>query len=170
MMQRLKLQLTNEFKTVKVNDAFVTSLNYFTTPEIIKQPFSNQAVLETHPSLSKFVKLNPSIEEHFVNDLKIKTIQHNIRVIAKYYKRIRLARFSELLNLTRDEIEDYLSDLSSEGDIHIKIDRPSGIVTFQQPKQPEEVLSEWSSDVSKMLNLMESTCHLINRENMVYKA
>jgi hypothetical protein len=33
-----------------------------------------------------------------------------------------------------------------------------------------QVLTEWSADIGQLLHLMEATCHLINRENMVYKA
>lgn len=93
-----------------------------------------------------------------------------MRVVAKYFKRITLLRLGELLQLGSDDLEMYLSEMSFAGDLHVKIDRPAGIVSFQSKKQPEEVLSDWSSDIGRMLRLMESTCHLINRENMVYKA
>ena len=66
-------------------------------------------------------------------------------------------------------LEQHLGDLSVSGDAYVKIDRPAGIVSFRSPRQPAEVLSDWSSDIGKLLSLMETTCHLINRENMVYK-
>jgi 26S proteasome regulatory subunit N5 len=61
--------------------------------------------------------------------------------------------------------------VQTEGDvgIYVKIDRPAGIVDFTRPRAAETVLSDWASDVHKMLSLMESTCHLINRETMVHK-
>ena len=96
-------------------------------------------------------------------------IQHNIRVIARYYKRIRMTRVSTLLNLSMLDAEKHLSDMSAAGDLHLKIDRPIGIVDFVEKQRPEEVLTEWSNDMAKMMQLMESTCHLIHRENMVYK-
>jgi 26S proteasome regulatory subunit N5 len=33
----------------------------------------------------------------------------------------------------------------------------------------EETLSEWSSDLGQLLGLVERTCHLINKENMIHK-
>jgi len=59
--------------------------------------------------------------------------------------------------------------MSSDGDIYVKIDRPAGVVAFEKPRAPEAVLSDWASDMGKLLGIMESTCHLINRENMVHK-
>ena len=60
--------------------------------------------------------------------------------------------------------------MSAHGELYIKIDRPNGIVTFQAKRSPEEVLSDWSSDLDKMMHLMEDTFHLINREIVVHKA
>lgn len=34
---------------------------------------------------------------------------------------------------------------------------------------PETVLSDWSSDISKLLTLMESTCHLISERTWLTK-
>ena len=41
-------------------------------------------------------------------------------------------------------------------------------VRFAKPKPPDEVLEDWASDVSKMLSLVEMTCHLINKETMLH--
>lgn len=53
--------------------------------------------------------------------------------------------------------------------LYVKIDRPSGVVSFQQPRSAEEVLSDWSSDLGKLLGILEATTHLIHRETMVHK-
>jgi hypothetical protein len=53
--------------------------------------------------------------------------------------------------------------------LYIRINRPAGIVSFQRPHSPESTLSEWAHGITGLLDLMETTCHLINRENMVYK-
>lgn len=45
--------------------------------------------------------------------------------------------------------------------MYAKIDRPAGIVTFVRPKTGDEVLNEWSSDVGKLMGLVEKSCHLI---------
>lgn len=76
---------------------------------------------------------------------------------------------AEMLGLQEDVLEAQLSEMSSNGEIFVKIDRPRGIISFTAPTAPEEVLSDWAGEISSMLSLMESTCHLINRENMVHK-
>lgn len=56
----------------------------------------------------------------------------NIRMIAKYYTRIRLSRMSELLDWPEKNTEDFLCQLVVDGIIPgTKIDRPAGIVNFQ---------------------------------------
>ena len=74
-----------------------------------------------------------------------------------------------MLGLDLDQLEQFLGEMSSSGDIYVKIDRPAGIVSFLQPRSPDTVLGDWAADISSLLGLMEATCHLINRENMVHK-
>ena len=57
----------------------------------------------------------------------------------------------------------------ASGDISVKIDRPAGVINFSSIRPTEAILSDWSSDITKVLNMIESTSHLINRENMIYK-
>ena len=40
---------------------------------------------------------------------------------------------------------------------------------FAATKTPNELLNDWSDDISQLLNTLESTCHLIHKENMVHK-
>ena len=94
--------------------------------------------------------------------------RQNIRIIAKYYSRIRFNRLCSLLSLEHKDTEAALSEMVSDKFIYAKIDRPAGVVSFTRKKPAEEVLAEWSSDVSTLLGLVERTCHLINKENMVY--
>ena len=53
--------------------------------------------------------------------------------------------------------------------VYAKIDRPKGIVVFSQPKTPNALLNDWSSDISSLLTMLEGTCHLIHKENMIHK-
>lgn len=171
MMHRLHKQFSStvEGSEIHISPVFKQTLQLFVTDEIIPTPFEGQEFLESHSSVHKISSINAELPSKFVTLLKDRVIQHNIRVVAKYYKRIRSARLCQLLRLTQDELEMYLSELSGDGDIPIRIDRPAGIITFQQKKSAEETLSDWSYDVTKMLQLTESTCHLINREIMVHK-
>jgi 26S proteasome regulatory subunit N5 len=58
----------------------------------------------------------------------------------------------------------------SEKDLVAKIDRPGGIVVFHKEisKDANTLLNNWSSSISELLNLVETTCHLINKENMMH--
>mmetsp|Transcript_29938 Transcript_29938/g.41724 ORF Transcript_29938/g.41724 Transcript_29938/m.41724 type:complete len:447 (-) Transcript_29938:103-1443(-) len=96
-------------------------------------------------------------------------VQHNIRVLSKYYSRIKSERLAFLLGLSEEKTEAYLSEMVQSKQLHAKIDRPAQIVTFARKKTANEVVDEWSSDVSKLLGLVEKTCHLINKEMMVAK-
>ena len=58
---------------------------------------------------------------------------------------------------------------ATDGTLVAKIDRPAKIIQFTPPKPPEEALSDWAADISKMLTLVDNTCHLINKEHMVHK-
>eukprot|EP01038_Epipyxis_sp_PR26KG_P008428 gene8428-11402_t len=168
MMQRIKKRLQTS-KELILHNTYLSTLTFFTTDEIIPIPFLNQSILENHSSIVLVASRNPDTKLFFINQLRDRIIQHNLRVIAKYYKRIRSARLEVLLGLSANELELQISTIASSGDLFVKIDRPAGIISFEQKKLPEYVLSEWASDLNKMLNLMEGTCHLINRENMVYK-
>ena len=63
-----------------------------------------------------------------------------------------------------------MSDLVVNGSISAKIDRPAGVISFSKPKEPVEILNGWKNNISDLLNLIEKTCHLIQRENMVQQA
>jgi len=42
-------------------------------------------------------------------------------------------------------------------------------VTFAKPQDSNDQLETWSRDISDVINLVEKTCHLINKENMLYQ-
>jgi len=102
-------------------------------------------------------------------DFKKRVVEHNIRVIEGYYRRITMKRLAQLLNLSEEDSEKFISDLVVSKSIFAKIDRPAGIVTFRKRKDANEFLNEWSSNVNNLLDLLEKTCHLVHRENMVHK-
>jgi 26S proteasome regulatory subunit N5 len=146
MLHRLKKQLSTDFKSILLNSStlhpvFPSVLTLLTTKEIIPSPFPNQReLIENHPSLSKIsILASEETRDFFIALLRTRVIQHNLRTVAFYYNRIRFSRLCELLNLSYDELESQLSDISSSGDLHLKIDRPAGIISFLEKKSPEEV-------------------------------
>lgn len=169
MLQKVKTLLsTGDWKDIKINAIHKQVLNLFTTNEIIITPFSNQDEFLKQENFTRY-DFDGTSTKHFLHLFEVRIIEHNLRMIAKYYQRIRLSRLSELLSLSQEVLETHLSALSFSGDIILKIDRPNGIVSFEKKRSAEEVLSEWSSDINQMMSLIETTCHLINRENMVHK-
>lgn len=94
-------------------------------------------------------------------------VQHNVRVISKCYTRIRSSRLSFLLGLDAATTEAVLSELVSSKHLYGRIDRPAGIVVFARPRPATEVMTEWSRDVDSVLNVLERTTHLIQKEYMV---
>ena len=163
MMHRLKL-----LKDIEDNSLCLGALTLFTTDEIIPYPFAGQELLQNHTCFeAKYI--DTECAEEFKKNFHLRVIQHNIRTCAKYYKRMHVATLGQMLGLQQDDLEKHLSEMAGTGDVYLKIDRPKGIVSFAKPALPETVLSDWSSDMDKLLGLMENTCHLINREEMVHK-
>lgn len=104
---------------------------------------------------------NPTIhKQHFKKQL----IQHNIRVIAQYYDRIYLKRMAQLIGVSLDETETELCDSINNKLVLAKVDRVKGSVNFKQRKNENETLNEWRFDIHKILDLVDHTCNLINRE------
>jgi len=107
--------------------------------------------------------------ELFWEEFRLRIIEHNIRVVEKYYKRVTTKRLSSLLSLTEKDTEAHLGRMVVSGSIYAKIDRPHGIVVFRKTQTPSATLNLWTNDLDSLLKIVENTCHLIERENMVYK-
>jgi 26S proteasome regulatory subunit N5 len=100
-------------------------------------------------------------------DLRKRVIEHNVRVVAKYYTRIETGRLTQLLDLTEEETEKYISDLVTSKTIYAKIDRPARIVNFAKPRDADDILNEWSGNMKSLLGLLERIDHLITKEEMM---
>ncbi len=66
------------------------------------------------------------------------------------------------------ESEHFLSHLVTKKTIFARIDRPAGLVSFRQSKDPSEMLNEWSNNLNSLMSLVGKTTHLINKEEMVH--
>jgi len=90
-------------------------------------------------------------------------------VVSKYYSRITTKRLSTLLCLSQEETEKHVSDMVVAAAMHAKIDRPAGIVKFAKRQSPDELLNKWSSNLAKLLEVVERSCQQIQKESMVHK-
>jgi hypothetical protein len=97
-----------------------------------------------------------------------RVVQHNIRVAAGAYTRVRFPRLAEVLGLDAPTTEAMVSELVSDKSIYARIDRPSGVVVFERPRPPTEVLSDWAADLEEVLGLVEKASHQIQKEYMVH--
>jgi len=102
--------------------------------------------------------------------LKKRNVQHNIKVVSEYYDQINTSRLCELLGLSDKETETELSELVCSKFVHAKIDRPAGRIKFGLPPTYTDRLNDWGGSISKMLDLVENTCHLIQKEQMIHAA
>ncbi|RLM85690.1 hypothetical protein C2845_PM04G14310 [Panicum miliaceum] len=108
-------------------------------------------------------------------DLKLRIIEHallslNILVVSEYYSRITLKRIADLLCLSLQEAEKHLSDMVNSKSLIAKIDRPMGVVSFRTAQDSNGVLNSWATNLEKLLDLVEKSCHQIHKETMIHKA
>lgn len=163
-MNRLKTEHINELQKIPF---FLKLLNTFLTEEVMNWE-------ETRAVCGPHFETTPPFQDaeeatKLWNDLQLRIIGHNLRVIAKYYNRISSKRLSQLLALDSKETEKHLCQLVIKGSIHAKIDRPNGIVVFQKTQAPNDILNSWGADIESLLKIVENVCHLIHRENMIHK-
>lgn len=135
------------------------TIKSFLKKEIISYPLPNAQELESLPAF-----LDGGLGDHWHEILHRRIIQHNVRVVSLYYKRIHLTRLAELLGLEPARLEKEVASMVSDGSVYAKIDRPADIVRFEEKQSPEEVLTGWASDIDKLLHLVETTAHLIHKE------
>ena len=102
------------------------------------------------------------------DDFRKRIVEHNIRIIAKYYTNISMKRMAELLSLSTEDTEEFLSNLVASKVVFAKIDRPGGTISFQPHKEPNEILNEWSQSINSLMQLLNRTNHLITKEEMVH--
>lgn len=143
--------------------SFQKTMQLFLKKEIISYPMAFQAELEAVPS---FLEGGRDLPAFWHESFHRRIIQHNVRVTSLYYKQIHGARLAQLLGLEPSRLEQEISSMVSDGSVYAKIDRPKDIVRFAAPKTPESILSDWGADIDNLLHLVETTTHLINKENM----
>lgn len=165
--QDLMHRIQRDPNLTKLPASFKSVIDLFLKKEIIPYPLPGQAQeLEQIPDFGQ-----DYLTTHWQDVWHRRVIQHNIRVVSLYYKQVRLDRLAVLLQLDPDrterEVAAMVSDCSSGGTLlAAKMDRPQRIVRFSAPKSPEQILTEWAADIDKVLHLVETTSHLINKENM----
>jgi 26S proteasome regulatory subunit N5 len=145
-------------------------LKLFTIPELMRWPIVAEKygphLCTTDVFSSTPSPKDPKAHQRYL-DLRKRVIEHNVRVIAKYYTRISIGRLCQLLDLDEDETEKYISELVTQKTVYARIDRLARVVNFAKARGPDEVLNEWSSSMRGLLGLLERIDHLITKEEMM---
>ena len=126
--------------------------------------------------LSNGIKSNPAPEVFYGEDgqsawkcLRQRVLEHNVRVMTKYYTRVKLDRMAVLLDLPPEEVENCISRLVFKKMIYARIDGLTNIVSFKEPRDAARVLDDWAVSINGLMNLLSHTSHLIDKEIMVHK-
>lgn len=135
------------------------------TNEII--PLQSDRLFQNVSKYEPFKKETVNCELHF-KTLERGIIHHNLKVVEMYYTRITIKRLAVLNNIATEFLEEEISSLVCDRLLRAKIDRILGIVDFRRQMQPHDYMNDWSGDVKSLLNLVEETCHLINREHVIH--
>lgn len=134
-------------------------------PEIAKKfgpHLCSTDVFDAQPGQSSDEKAHQRWE-----NLRKRVIEHNVRVVAKYYTRVQMKRLTQLLDLAEDETEKCISELVTSKTVYAKIDRPARVVSFAKPRDADDILNEWSHNMKSLLGLLERIDHLITKEEMM---
>lgn len=156
-----KIQLDNNLKKLPPQESLV---KLFTTSELMRWPIVN----ETYKAVLNQDGIAFGSNESHWDDLHKRIIEHNLRVISKYYTRITLPRLNQLLDLEEAKTESFISDLVNQGIIYAKINRPAKIVNFGKPNNSSDLLNEWSANVDQLLEHIETIGHLITKEEIMH--
>ena len=138
----------------------------FLTFELI--PLQEDEIKQSMAPFEPFLEKTLHSKNHMIELIR-QLIQHNLRVIEKYYSRVSLERMSQLVGVSVERTENELGDMVVNGRSGAKINRLAGIVTINKRKQfTNEKLNSWNSDLKTTLDKIEQTCHLIDREKVIH--
>jgi len=158
---------TMEAKKLDKVPAFKQLLKVFLTKELAPWPVASEAEVKAHPVFQESPHAGGNDRWDM---LKKRVVQHNIKVISEYYDQINSSRFCELLGISDAAAEKELSEMVCSKFVYAKIDRPAGQIMFGEKQTYSDRLNDWSNSISKMLDLVENSCHLIQKEQMVHAA
>lgn len=127
VLNRLKVD-----KRVKYIPELQGLLEEYLSDELIQWPLKNEEAIRAYAIFQNAQRWT---------DFHKRLVQHNIRVIATFYARISTDRLAELLNLSAQQTEDYISELVSSKQLFARIDRPIGRIVFKHEENTIEAMN-----------------------------
>lgn len=160
---------------------YLTFVSHFVAQEVIQWPFPDSRIIfenkllkegfaESKDLLSHKKKLSSDNNAWRYYMLFDRIMQHDIRIIAKYYSRISLNRLVLLLNLSSSELERQIGFMVYDSDFQVKVNRVEGIVSFEGKVPLATNLVSWTAALGELVSIVDETCHLVHKENMLYEA
>ena len=165
-----KVELMNIVETryareLEGNDLLLKFVHKLLTFELM--PLNEQEIERQMNVYEPFKAVTENSDGHLKEFLR-QLIQHNLRVVAKYYSKIKISTLSRLIGVSEDRAEQEIGDMVVNKRLEAKINRLAWEVTFKkQNKSVNGMLGDWNSDIKSLLEKVEQTCHLINREKIV---
>jgi 26S proteasome regulatory subunit N5 len=95
-------------------------------------------------------------------------IQHNIVIFEKFFTQIRLERIAQMVGINKNEVESEIADMVINKYVYAKMNRIQHLVSFKPKQEANDKLDDLNFDLAKMLEKIETTCHLIHKENLKY--
>ena len=136
---------------------------------IVNTHLSDDIVIINDNLFGNYIKCKVFEEDkELLNLFRKYWIQHNLLIFSKFFSKVYLNRISEMTSVSIEEIESELADMVVNNYIYAKINRIENIVNFQKKMEHHDVLDELNYDLRKMLEGLEQTCHLINKEYLKY--
>ncbi|XP_076062072.1 regulatory particle non-ATPase 5 isoform X2 [Oratosquilla oratoria] len=163
------LHRIKEDKTLNDIPQYRDLLQLFVTAELIKWSALCEVYEKELRSSSNTVFKTDEDGNGRWKALRDRVVEHNIRMMAKYYTRIYLSRMAQLLDLSVKETEEFLCQLVVSGTVTAKMDRLDSIVNFGTAPEYNELLNTWADSLHHLMALVNKTTHLINKEEMVHK-
>jgi len=118
-----------------------------------------------YPIFAKDELLNPGAERHLQLFRKY-WIQHDLGIFQKYFSQVRIERISSMIGINKNEVENEIADMVINNYIFAKINRINQTVNFKKKEDHHDILNDLNFDLAKMLEKIETTCHLIHKENL----
>jgi 26S proteasome regulatory subunit N5 len=164
MMNKLD---TMEKKKLEKVPAYQQLVKLFLKNELAQWPLAAEAEIKAHEAFQDSPHEGGKARWEV---LRKRVVQHNIKVISEYYDQIHAKRFCELIGVDDKVAELELSEMVTSKFVCAKIDRPGGVIKFGVKQTYTDRLNDWSGSIGKLLDHVETVCHLIQKEQMVHAA
>lgn len=153
LMHRVEANYGRELENNELLSKFLKKLLAFELMPLNEAEIENQV-----KNFEPFMDATENNKVH-LRDFMRQLIQHNLRVIEKYYSKIKITTMARLVGVPEDRAESELCDMVVNKRIQAKINRLAWQVNFQKKnKNTEGVLGDWNRDVTSLLDKVEQTC------------